>query len=354
MGINEKLSKLDLPNKYLRIAIDGTAACGKGAVAQALSKLLRIPYLDTGSLYRGAAVHFLNNGVYGDRLQDMEAVRNTLDTLNLGVESHEDGSALIFLNGENISDRIRLNETSEFVPYVAKIPIVREKIMEKQEEAIANGHIIMEGRNIGSEIMPGRDVLKFFITTDANVAFERRYPQERARNKEIQDLEQEISCIEQELAQIQQQVSEQDISDMEQKLVTMEQIMVHYDMRTSLNEQQVAALVSINKQKDLEIAKLRLERIQLELKLSLEERDRTDLLRHNSPLIRVEDAIFVDSSTMTLDDTIDFMLLYIREHVAKYGIRSGKARNPAYEVYNEYVKTLASDSVQLDNALPEQ
>ncbi len=162
---------MSTPNtpKRLRIAIDGPAASGKGTVARGLAAALAYTYVDTGTLYRTVALRASRLGL---ALDDEPALAEVAAALP--VRLHWDGTALaIFLDGEDVSQAIRAETVGQGASAVATLPAVRAALMDLQQRLAAEGGVVMDGRDIGSVVMPGAE-LKVYL--DASL-------QERARRR---------------------------------------------------------------------------------------------------------------------------------------------------------------------------
>ena len=154
----------------IRIAIDGPGGAGKSTLAKAVAKKLDILYVDTGALYRTV-------GLYVRRLdidpKDAKAVGESLGGLNIEVR-YEDGAQKVYLNGENPGDAIRTPEMSMYASAVSAIPAVRAFLLETQKDIARKNSVIMDGRDIGTVILPDADV-KVFLTDSPECRAMRRY-----------------------------------------------------------------------------------------------------------------------------------------------------------------------------------
>ena len=154
----------------IRIAIDGPGGAGKSTLAKAVAKKLDILYVDTGALYRTV-------GLYVRRLnidpKDAKSVGESLDGLNIEVK-YENGAQCVYLNGENPGDAIRTPEMSMYASLVSAIPAVRAFLLETQKDIARKNSVIMDGRDIGTVILPDADV-KIFLTASAECRAMRRY-----------------------------------------------------------------------------------------------------------------------------------------------------------------------------------
>ena len=209
--------------KYISVAIDGPSGAGKSTVARAAAAQLGYVYVDTGAMYRTIGLAVCRRGISGE---DTEGIRSVLPDIRVGI-TYENGAQHVLLNGEDVSSEIR---TPEIAYYASRV-------LNTQRDMAKNGNILMDGRDIGTVILPDAPV-KIFLTASAESRAERRYK---------------------ELAEKGQQV-------------TMESV-----------------LHDIN------------------------ERDRQDMNRAIAPLRQAEDAVLLDTSALTLEESIASVLRIIRE-----------------------------------------
>lgn len=207
------------------IAIDGPAGAGKSTIAKMVSKDLAFIYVDTGAMYRGIALYLLTNQV---DVADIEAVKKALTEINLSIE-YQQGELQVMLNGENVSDRIRREEVGNMASKAAALPPVREKLLELQRNLARENDVVMDGRDIGTNILP-KAQLKIYLTASTDTRADRRY-------KEL--TEKGISC--------------------------------------------------------------RLE----DIKADIEQRDYQDMHREIAPLTQAEDAVYLDSSNLTIAEVVE-------------------------------------------------
>src|SRR5690625_2439522 len=140
--------------KLIRVAIDGPAAAGKSTVAKRLANILSFVYIDTGAMYRSLTLHALRNGV---RLDDEQAMVELLKNANIALK-HQNGSQLVYINDEDVTDVIRENKVSNAVSHVAKLAQVRNEMVRRQRELAKNTNVIMDGRDIGTNVLPDAEV----------------------------------------------------------------------------------------------------------------------------------------------------------------------------------------------------
>ncbi|MCW6662189.1 (d)CMP kinase [Aerococcaceae bacterium NML201209] len=164
----------------LTIAIDGPASSGKSTIAKRLAERLGITYLDTGAMYRAVTLYFMTHEV---DVADAQQVCDALEQINLSFE-WIDGLQHIFLNGEDVSETIRTTAVTHFVSEVSAIESVRKLLVEKQQAMAQMGDVIMDGRDIGTVVLP-QAKYKFFFTATPEVRAQRRFADNQARG--IQD-----------------------------------------------------------------------------------------------------------------------------------------------------------------------
>lgn len=209
--------------KYI-IAIDGGVATGKSTIAKAVAKELNFVYINTGDMYRAVTLYFVQNNI---EITDENIVSNINDikiTFRL-----EDNNVITILNGEDVTEKLHSANISKLVPLVAKVKIVREKMVELQREFAKNNSIVMDGRDIASVVFPNA-TLKIFLTASLD---------ERARRRKL-DLEKRGESI------------------------------------------------------DIDI-----------LKNDILKRDKIDMEREESPLIKVEDAVVIDTTGHNISDDVN-------------------------------------------------
>lgn len=154
----------------IQIAIDGPGGAGKTTLSKAIAKRLGIVYVDTGAMYRTVGLYVRDHGFAAD---DVAAVCALLPEICIEVK-FEDGVQNIYLNGVNPGDRIREPEISMYASGVSKIPEVRAFLLETQKEIARKNSVIMDGRDIGTVILPDAD-LKLFMTASPETRAKRRY-----------------------------------------------------------------------------------------------------------------------------------------------------------------------------------
>ncbi len=212
------------------VAIDGPAGAGKGTITQLVGKKLGLVNIDTGATFRCVALNMIQENI---NIQEEEKIVKMLDKIN--IEMYPDGN--VFLNGEEVTHRIRENDVNRFVSPVSVLPMVRNKLLEVQRRIAEGKDVIMEGRDIGTVVFPNADV-KIYLDATA---------EERARRRVAQNQEKGIQSS--------------------------------YD----------------------------------EVLQGIKERDRRDSTREIAPLRRAEDAIYVDSTNLSIEQVVEKMIKIIEE-----------------------------------------
>ena len=159
------------------IAIDGYASTGKSTLAKMLSRHYQIPFIDSGALYRGITLYALEKGFFKDDKLDQESLSEALDGLNLRFDPETGG---LCLNGENISQKIRLPQVSDHVSIIATLTMVREFLLHQLRHMTSENGLVMDGRDIGTVVFPNADY-KFFFTARPEVRARRRYEELKAQ-----------------------------------------------------------------------------------------------------------------------------------------------------------------------------
>ena len=174
-----KVLRKDIAEK-INIAIDGPAGSGKTTIARTLAQDYKILYLDTGAMYRACALRALTDGV---DLQDENAVENAVRALSLEIKI-QDGKQLTILDGKDVSEEIRKPEISMAASTVSRYAYVRLKMVEKQREIASKESCVLDGRDIGTFVLPAAD-FKFFLTASPEVRAERRGKELQAKGYEV-------------------------------------------------------------------------------------------------------------------------------------------------------------------------
>ena len=170
--------------KNLVIAIDGYSSCGKSTLAKALAKKLGFIYVDSGAMYRAVTLYFLRNNI---DVSNDSAVIDALQHIELNFHSR-DYESHITLNGEEVSDEIRLMPVSQNVSEVSAHKIVRHEMVKQQQRMGKSKSIVMDGRDIGTTVFPNSP-LKFFMTADPKIRAERRFKELESKGNNLTTLE---------------------------------------------------------------------------------------------------------------------------------------------------------------------
>ena len=192
--------------KIRALAIDGPAGAGKSTIARAVSRELGWIYVDTGAMFRAVALFFLREGISAE---DAEGIRKKIGgvTVTLG---HENGEQQVFLNGENVTGLIRTEEVGNMASACSVYPEVRQKLLELQRGLAERQPVVMDGRDIGTVVLPDADT-KVYLTASVKVRALRRY-------REL--LEKGAAC---DIAEIEKDIRERDWRDMHRETAPLKQ-----------------------------------------------------------------------------------------------------------------------------------
>lgn len=177
--------------KQIQIAIDGPASSGKSTVAKIIAKDLKYTYLDTGAMYRAATYLALQHQLTA---VDISEIIKLLDDYSISFGRSEDGQQLVFVGDVDVSHPIRDNEVTNNVSWVSAIPEVREKLVALQQQIAKQGGIVMDGRDIGTVVLPEAE-LKIFLIASVEERAQRRYKEnlEKGIPTDFEILKQEIA-----------------------------------------------------------------------------------------------------------------------------------------------------------------
>ena len=157
-------------NKKISIAIDGPAGAGKSTIARQLAKEMGFHYVDTGAIYRTAAYFF---ELWGVAPKDIDGIKRYIDELNIAIEYDEAGVQHMLMNGIDVTDDIRTPEIGQKASLISAPAVVREALLDMQREVAENYDVIMDGRDIGTVVLP-KATVKIFLTASAEVRAKRR------------------------------------------------------------------------------------------------------------------------------------------------------------------------------------
>ncbi|EJP18630.1 cytidylate kinase [Lachnoanaerobaculum sp. ICM7] len=216
------------------IAIDGPAGAGKSSIAKALSKRLGYIYIDTGAMYRAVALFFVENNVSDGTDSRIESL---LEKLEISIK-YEDGAQKVILNGEDVTGKLRLEEIGKLASKFSAIGSVREKLVALQRKLAQKENVVMDGRDIGTVVLPNAD-LKIYLSASSKVRAKRRY-----------------------LELLEKGYTDLDINEIEDEII---------------------------------------------------KRDEADMNREISPLKQADDAYYLDSSDMTLEEVVSKILSMVKE-----------------------------------------
>lgn len=219
----------------IAVAVDGPAGAGKSSISKIVAKKLGYLYIDTGAMYRSVTWAVLHNHI---DVNNQKAVEALLPELDLTMEASDD-SCKVFIAGQDVTDFIRTPQVNNAVSIVASYKGVRQYLVERQRLMAEAGGVILDGRDIGSVVLPNAE-LKIYLTASVEARAMRRY----------------------------------------------------LEVKGTVNEQTLE-----------------------DIKDSVMQRDDMDKNRKESPLIQVEDAILVDSSEMTFDETVEHILHLVQERI---------------------------------------
>ncbi|MEE1055960.1 MAG: (d)CMP kinase [Acutalibacteraceae bacterium] len=216
------------------IAIDGPAGAGKSTIAKTVSKQLSYIYVDTGALYRSIALNAILNNI---DISNETQVENLLEDTKIEIK-FIDSEQKVFLNGKDVSDKIRTSEVSMMASKVSALPVVRAFLLDLQRNIAKENNVIMDGRDIGTVVLPDAQV-KIFLTASPECRAKRRYNDYLAMNKE------------EDYNKILQDIIERDYNDSHRKIAPLKpaEDSVTIDTSDDTLEQSVERIIEIVKQK---------------------------------------------------------------------------------------------------------
>ena len=169
-------------SKTITIAIDGPAGAGKSTIARRLAKELGYYYVDTGAIYRTVA-YFLD--LLGISPKDVDGVERYIDELTVAIEYDEEGRQHMLMNGMDVTDEIRTQDISQKASLVSAHAVVRDMLLDMQRDVAKKHNVIMDGRDIGTVVLP-RATVKIFLTASAEVRAQRRVDELIAKGQKAQ------------------------------------------------------------------------------------------------------------------------------------------------------------------------
>lgn len=212
------------------VAIDGPAGAGKSTIAKLVAKEKGYVYVDTGAMYRGLAIHFLENGI---EAEEKEKIAEACKEADVTIR-YEDGRQQVYLNGKNITAKLREEAVGNMASKSSAIPEVRAKLLELQRELARKEDVIMDGRDIGTCVLPDADV-KVFLTASVETRAKRRYDEL---------VEKGVPC---DLEEIARDIAERDERDSTREIAPLKQAedAVLVDSSYMTIEEVVAAIVKL-------------------------------------------------------------------------------------------------------------
>ena len=203
--------------KHYSIAIDGPAGAGKSTIAKRLAKELGYHYVDTGAIYRTLGYYF---NLIGIGPKDIDGITKYIDECVIEIEWDTDGSQHMFLNEIDVSEEIRTPEISKIASAVSAHKLVRDTLLDMQRDVAKKHNVIMDGRDIGSVVLPKADV-KFYLTAAPEVRAKRRFDELAARGSRDT------------FAKVLKEVNDRDYADMNRPVAPLKQTKSHILVDTS-------------------------------------------------------------------------------------------------------------------------
>ena len=190
----------------MNIAIDGPAGAGKSTIARKVAEKLSFLYVDTGAMYRAIAVYFLRNGLDPAKEEDVKQVCEKADI----TIAYKEKEQRIYLNQEDITGLLRTEETGKMASLSSAHPLVREKLLETQRELARKNSVVMDGRDIGTKVLPEAEV-KIYLTASVHTRALRRYQELKEKG---------IDC---QLSEIEKDIEDRDYRDMNRPVSPLRQ-----------------------------------------------------------------------------------------------------------------------------------
>lgn len=163
------------------VAIDGPSGAGKSTISRTVAAKLNFLYVDTGALYRSIGLFFLKNDISVD---DVTQIVDNLANISVDLK-YDNGIQRVYLNGNDVSEEIRIHQVSEYASKVSAVPAVRDYLLQMQRNISLSNNVIMDGRDIGTVVLPNAD-LKIFLTASAEVRAKRRYDELIQKGQTVQ------------------------------------------------------------------------------------------------------------------------------------------------------------------------
>ncbi len=219
-------------SKFVSIAIDGPAGAGKSTMAKAVAKDLGFIYVDTGAIYRTIGYHVALCGI-GPK--DIDGVNRLIDDVNIEISYGDDGSQRMILNGKDVTGELRTPKMSDYASKISAMKVVREFLLDLQRDMAKKHNVIMDGRDIGTVVLPHAEV-KIFLTASAEVRAKRRLEELLAKGDKKATFEQVLADM-----------KERDHRDMNRDVAPLKQAedAVLLDTSDLTIEQSIAAIKDI-------------------------------------------------------------------------------------------------------------
>jgi cytidylate kinase len=192
---------------HYSIAIDGPAGAGKSTIAKLIASRLGFIYVDTGAMYRAMALHFLRKGIDG---RDIASIEAECPHISVSLNYNDQGEQQVLLNGENVTPFIRTEEVGNMASVTSAIPAVRAALLDLQRGMAENSDVLMDGRDIGTHVLPNA-FLKIYLTASTAVRAKRRYNELLSKGE---------TC---ELADIESDIIQRDYQDMNRDIAPLRQ-----------------------------------------------------------------------------------------------------------------------------------
>ena len=171
-----------MKSSLINIAIDGHSSCGKSSIAKDISKKFKMKYVDSGAMYRAVTLFCLQNNFVDKGEIEYQKILKNLHQINISFKYNTRSE--ILLNGNNVENLIRDNDVSNYVSKISQIEQVRSKLISLQKEISSQKNVVMDGRDIGTKVMPNA-AIKLFITADIDVRANRRYKELLLADKKV-------------------------------------------------------------------------------------------------------------------------------------------------------------------------
>lgn len=212
------------------IAIDGPAGAGKSTIAKMIAKRMQLIYVDTGAMYRAMAVYLLREGIKPEEEERISQMCRKAD-ITIG---YEHGEQVVYLDGENVNALLRTEKVGEMASKSSVNAEVRKKLVELQQQLAATAEVIMDGRDIGTCVLPNADI-KIYLTADSSVRAKRRFEELKAMGEQA------------DLAKIEEDIRERDNRDMNREISPLKQAedAILVDTSNRNIEQVVQEIISI-------------------------------------------------------------------------------------------------------------